>query len=61
MIIARCKHIEAERLCDRIGIIEQGKLLAQGTLVELLTGTGQKSLEDVFIRLAGGKHALAAY
>jgi ABC-2 type transport system ATP-binding protein len=28
---------EAERLCDRIGIIKQGQLLAQGTLAELQT------------------------
>lgn len=52
---------EAERLCDRIGIIEGGVLLAEGTIAELLALTGQKSLEDAFIRLAGGKHALAAY
>lgn len=43
----------AERLCDRVGIINQGKLAALGTLDELRVETGQKdeSLEDIFIDL----------
>jgi len=44
---------EAERLCDRIGIIHEGKLLAVGTLEELLELTGKKSLEGAFFELAG--------
>ena len=30
---------EAERLCDRLGILSEGKLVAVGTLDELLSGT----------------------
>ena len=43
----------AERLADRIGIISQGRLLAEGTLDELRarSGSGQSSLEDVFLQL----------
>jgi ABC-2 type transport system ATP-binding protein len=43
----------AERLADRIGIISQGRLLAEGTLEELRakTGAGRSSLEDVFLQL----------
>ena len=43
----------ADRLADRIGIISQGKLLAEGTLEELRarTGAGQSSLEDVFLQM----------
>ncbi len=43
----------AERLADRIGIIANGKLLAEGTLAELriLSGAGQASLEDLFLQL----------
>jgi len=44
--------LEAERLCDRIGIIHQGKLLEIGTLSEILSRTGMKTLEDAFIHLA---------
>ncbi len=39
---------EAERLCDRIGIIHRGRLLASGTLDELAQQTGQEWLEDIF-------------
>jgi sodium transport system ATP-binding protein len=39
---------EAERLCDRIGIIHKGRLLASGTLEELAARTGQEWLEDIF-------------
>ena len=42
---------EAERLCDRIGIIHRGKILAIGTLDELRAKTGEHYLEQVFIRL----------
>ena len=46
----------AERMCDRIGIINQGQLIAQGTMDELraLDKTGQTSLEDIFLDLTGG-------
>ena len=51
----------AERLADRIGIIQGGKLLAQGTLAELRTqaGEGEATLEDVFLDLTGETSELA--
>jgi linearmycin/streptolysin S transport system ATP-binding protein len=33
---------EAERLCDRVGIIDQGKIMAEGTRRELVQMVGQK-------------------
>ncbi|MEO0652956.1 MAG: ATP-binding cassette domain-containing protein, partial [Planctomycetota bacterium] len=39
---------EAERLCDRIGIIHRGRLLGEGTLDELRERTGAQYLDDVF-------------
>lgn len=42
---------EAERLCDRIGIIYSGRMLASGTLDELRADTGVEWLEDVFREL----------
>ncbi|MCP3920018.1 MAG: ATP-binding cassette domain-containing protein [bacterium] len=39
---------EAERLCDRIGVIYSGRMLAVGTLDELRERTGESWLEDVF-------------
>ena len=44
---------EAERLCDRIGIVNGGRMLAIGTLEELQDQTGQRWLEDVFKVLVG--------
>jgi ABC-2 type transport system ATP-binding protein len=43
----------AERMADRIGVIAQGRLIAEGTLDELnrQAGTGATSLEDTFLTL----------
>jgi ABC-2 type transport system ATP-binding protein len=46
----------AERMCDRIGIINKGELVAVGTMNELrsLGKAGEVSLEDIFLGLTGG-------
>jgi ABC-2 type transport system ATP-binding protein len=46
----------AERMCDRIGIINKGELVAVGTMAELrsLGKAGEVSLEDIFLGLTGG-------
>ena len=46
----------AERMCDRIGIINKGELVAVGTMNELrsLAKAGEVSLEDIFLGLTGG-------
>ncbi len=43
----------AERLADRIGIVDRGRLAAEGTLCELkkAAGRGSSTLEDVFLAL----------
>jgi len=46
---------EAEELCDRVGIIDQGKLIALGSPSELMEQHGAKDLEEVFIKLTGKK------
>lgn len=50
-----CTHIMevAEHICTRIGIIYQGKIIAEGTLNQLKTKTGNKSqtLEEIFLKL----------
>ncbi len=35
---------EAERLCDRIGIIDHGAILAEGTLAELRRAAGEREI-----------------
>jgi ABC-2 type transport system ATP-binding protein len=41
----------AQELADRIGIIDQGKLVALGTLNELREGENSFALEEIFLRL----------
>ena len=43
-----------EELCHRIGIINNGQLIALGTVDEIISQTGTTSLEDAFIALTGG-------
>lgn len=46
--------VEAQSLCTKIAIIDQGKIYAQGTSQELIAQTkGSKNLEDVFIAITG--------
>ena len=44
---------EAEELCDRVGIIDHGRLIELGTPSELKAKHGVKTLEDVFLGLTG--------
>jgi ABC-2 type transport system ATP-binding protein len=46
---------EAERVADRVAIIDHGKIVAEGTPEELKEKTGAKSLEDAFLSLTGKK------
>ncbi|NTV88922.1 MAG: ABC transporter ATP-binding protein [Clostridiales bacterium] len=41
----------AEKLCDRIGIIHKGRLIASGTMDELRQGDKKESLENIFLEL----------
>jgi ABC-2 type transport system ATP-binding protein len=44
---------EAERVAQRIGIIDHGRIVAQGTAAELKQQTGTDSLEQAFLKLTG--------
>ncbi len=44
---------EAEHLCDRIAVIHQGRIRAEGTMEELRTLTGRGRLREVFLALVG--------
>lgn len=49
---------EVEKLCDRVGIIHGGRLLAEGTLDELRDRHGERDLEEIFVKVAGGEEAV---
>jgi ABC-2 type transport system ATP-binding protein len=46
---------EAERAANRVGVIDHGKLIVQGTPAELKAKTNSASLEDAFLALTGKK------
>jgi sodium transport system ATP-binding protein len=39
-----------EKLCDVIGIIHDGRLLAEGTLAGLRARTGEDDMEEIFVK-----------
>ena len=51
---------EAERLCDTIGIIHGGRLLAEGSLAELRASYREDDLENIFVSAVGGEAELGA-
>src|SRR5690606_25608115 len=51
---------EIEKLCDRIGIIHDGRLVAEGTLPELQVQFAETDMEEIFVKAVGGEAALAA-
>ncbi|HLN45160.1 MAG TPA: ABC transporter ATP-binding protein [Candidatus Sulfotelmatobacter sp.] len=44
---------EAENLCDRVGIVDHGKLIALGSPKDLISKEKVNNLEEVFIKLTG--------
>ncbi|MFX1514138.1 MAG: ABC transporter ATP-binding protein [Promethearchaeota archaeon] len=51
-----CTHAlpVVEELCDRIAIINNGTLIALGTVEEIIAKTSEKTLEDAYISMTGG-------
>lgn len=45
-----------ERLCDRVAIIHEGKLVVSGTIADLRHGS--ETLEDVFVRVVGADRSM---
>src|SRR5271167_3886726 len=48
---------EVEKLCDIIGIIQSGKLLAEGSLAELRARYKETDLEDIFVKIVAPLYA----
>ena len=51
---------EAERLCDRVGIIDEGKIIAEGTRRELVDKVGQLDRVEIAAKGALKRFATAA-
>jgi sodium transport system ATP-binding protein len=46
---------EVEKLCDVVGIIHGGRLLAEGTLPDLRARFGEPDMEEIFVKVVEGK------
>ena len=52
MLLASHNMKEVERLCSKIIMMKQGKIVDEGTCEELINKHGRKNLEEVFLKLA---------
>ncbi len=53
-IVYTSHHLaEAEELCNRIALLDHGKVIVQGTLSRLLAEHGQRDLQSLFLALTG--------
>ncbi len=43
----------AEDLCDRLAILYKGKIISEGTLQDLKSGSKEQNLEDIFLGVTG--------
>jgi sodium transport system ATP-binding protein len=43
---------EVERLCDSVVVMSHGRVVAEGTVDELLARTGRRDFEQAFVDLA---------
>jgi sodium transport system ATP-binding protein len=48
---------EVEKICDVVGIIHHGRLVAEGTPAELRQRYGEQDMEEIFIQAIGGEEA----
>jgi sodium transport system ATP-binding protein len=49
---------EVEKLCDVVGIIHGGRILAEGTLPDLRARYRQEDMEEIFVSAVGGLAAV---
>jgi ABC-2 type transport system ATP-binding protein/sodium transport system ATP-binding protein len=61
VILSTHRLDEAERFCDRFGLLHRGRMMHEGTLAELQAATGLATLTEMFLRgLAAEREADAA-
>ena len=56
MLLASHNMREVERLCNKIIMMKQGKIVDEGTCEELIKKHGRKNLEDTFLKIARSKN-----
>ena len=58
MLLASHNMKEVERLCNKIVMMKQGKIVDKGTCEELINKHGRVNLEDTFLKIARDKNEL---
>jgi sodium transport system ATP-binding protein len=51
---------EAEDMCDRVGLLHNGRLVAEGTIVELRAQEGEQRLSEIFLKIIRAKEVVEA-
>ena len=47
--------VEVERLCDKVIMMKNGRVIDEGTCKEIIKKHGRKNLEETFLKLARSK------
>lgn len=58
-ILITTHYMDEAMRCERVGLVNHGKLIAEGKPEELIRKAGVKTLEDAFLKLAGRKQEVA--
>jgi ABC-2 type transport system ATP-binding protein len=52
-ILITTHYMDEAMRCERVGLVNHGKLIAEGPPAALIKQAGVKTLEDAFLKLAG--------
>ena len=58
ILLASHNMKEVERLCNKVVMMKQGKIVDSGTCVELIKKHGRENLEDTFLKIARSNNEL---
>ena len=59
ILLASHNMSEVERLCDKVIMMKEGKIVDRGTCKELIDKHGRNNLEDTFLKIARSKNEMA--
>ena len=58
ILLASHNMKEVERLCNKVVMMKQGKIVDSGTCEELIKKHGRENLEETFLKIARSKNEL---